>query len=567
MPRERSRSRSPTRPRSRSRSRSRLKSKEQKGKKNTISNTVDPNLPSLSTENYDSDETMKEDLTLKTSTPTKKMISQIIGTNPTDNLTIITSSTSSKRPASSPLDDSDNISKKKTTNSHNISTHISSLPTGSPNPIDNLFKNRYAQSNQGPFYVYVQSSSTPPSPIHPLSIGRILSEIRFKDVTEIKRLGFSKVSIRLKNKESTNLLVAQQPFKEKKCICFIPNYRIFRQGIIRNIPTDIELAELKSGIDSTIEVIELRRLNRKITTKNDSDETTTEFVPAKSIVLNFLNQALPKHIYIFSVRYEVAPFVPKTTICFSCLRFGHAASRCRGKPRCSHCGCSDHESSDLCPHKDSPPFCTNCKGEHSPLDPKCPEFQVQRNVQLLAAERNIPLKEARKILTGKIQPSNLRDDISEFPVLPNNTHKISPLNSSRTFSSPSSNHFQPILHSSSLSTPQRSYASAAASSTPPRKISLINRSFHNETLAPARSLPSSPMRTYNSITPPGHDYFIEPNGRSSLKSPNGCAFSPQNLRDNCDQPSSYTHSPPSGSNEIQLPIIHANLCGLLALQF
>lgn len=345
-----------------------------------------------------------------------------------------------------------------------------------------------------------------------------------------------------------------QPFKKRKFICFIPNYRIFRQSIIRNIPTDIDLAELKSGIVSPVEVIELRRLNQRITTKNDSGNTTTEFIPAKLIVLNFLNQVLPKYVYIFLVRCDVTPFIPKTTICLNCFKFGHASSNCRGKPCCKHCGRSDHDSLDSCPHKDLPSICANCKGEHSPLDPKCPELQIQKNVQLLASENNIPLKEAREILTGKKQTSNSRYDIFEFPSLSNSSCRFSSTASPPTSLSPlfSHNYAHPISHSSPINIQQKSYASAVtSSSSTSNKIKLINKPLYRESFVSPNNF-SPPSRPSNTMTPPDHDYFIEPNGRSSIKPPNGCAISSQNHRFNYSHLPSRVFSPPSGSSEYHL---------------
>lgn len=296
-------------------------------------------------------------------------------------------------------------------------------------------------------------------------------------------------------------------------ISFIPNYRIFRQGIIRNIPIDLDLEELKSGIDSPANVIAIRRLNRRISSKNDSGNNTVEFVPSKSIILNFQNQILSKYIFIFNVRQEVTPFVPKTTICFSCFRFGHAATRCRGKSRCSHCGLQDRDSFDSCSKKDSPPCCANCKEEHSPLDPLCPEFKIQKNVQLLAAERNILLKDAKELLAGNNPISLLHDDLQNFPVLSN-----TPLQETSGYPSLEFPLNPPLIPRSSLLSKGITYASTVSS---PKFLRLVNKpsnSKGNRNHNPADSHPSLNLHT------PDHDYLFEPNERPLLNPPNGCAI-------------------------------------------
>jgi len=181
--------------------------------------------------------------------------------------------------------------------------------------------NKYARSNQGLFYVYIQSTATLPSPIHPLSIGRSLVKLYNNEIKEIKKLGFSKVSIKFKFKEAANQLITLQPLKEQNCICYIPNYRIYRQGVIKGVPVDISAEELRPGIATPVEITAIHRLNHKITIINEKIEKETKIVPSSSVVLSFLNQILPKYIMIFSVRYEITPFIPKTSICHSCFRF------------------------------------------------------------------------------------------------------------------------------------------------------------------------------------------------------------------------------------------------------
>ncbi|XP_067213037.1 uncharacterized protein [Linepithema humile] len=481
-----------------------------------------------------------------------KRISDIIGANssnlnPThDHATISAPSTSGiKRSANNePYSDSEIKKSIKITTSNNNAKDSSSQKSETINAIDNLTKNRYAHTNQGPFYVYIQSSSSPPSPIHPLYIGRTLTKWGKNDFTEVKKLGFSKISVKLKTKEAANLLISQQPFKDRSMSCFIPNYRIFRQGIIRNIPTDIDLEDLKTGIDCPTEITALRRLNRRVSIEDESGGKSTQFVPARTIVISFLNQILPKYIYIFGVRYEVTPFIPKTTICYSCYRFGHSATQCRGKPRCAHCGRSDHDNSTSCPNIASPPFCANCRGEHSPMDPLCPEFAIQKNVQLLAADRNIPLKEARDLLSGKNQNFNLRNDIFNFPPLGGSPSPDSP---------PSFSHFSsPIFRSSPYTNDSPvnynngiSYAQATDSSNS------YNNKTNKSPFSNIRGVPTpkAPNRPNQDSRGSGHDYLLEPNGRSLFRPPDGCAIPSE--RPNINHPP----SPPSDSQESQLNFI------------
>lgn len=170
---------------------------------------------------------------------------------------------------------------------------------------------------------------------------------------------------------------------------------------------------------------------------------------------------------------------------------------------------------DSCLNKNSPPTCANCKGENSLLDLLCPEFKIQKNVQLLAAERNISLKEAREVLSGKTLTPPLRDDIYNFPLLSHNFSREPPnQNFQEAFSLPSKQ--SPLFPRFSSQIFGVSYASAA--STP--KIHFLNKSLSNE--EPRKHKPSSFCPPFN-IHTPGHKYFSEPNGRSRLNPSNGCA--------------------------------------------
>lgn len=462
-------------------------------------------------------------------------ISQIIHTeNPEGRIPHVSASSSpqgssQKRSASDPLSD-ESVDHLKKPNLDQGSTEAGKF-THKKNLLDELSNNRYSHTNQGPFYLYVQSISHPPSPIHPLTVGKILNKMYKKDILEIKKLGFSKISVKFNNKLTPNSIALQQPLKDKNMLCYIPNFRIFRQGIIRNIPTDLSVDEIKNEIDSPARVLNIRRLNRKITNHSEDGTSSSSYVPARSLAISFADQILPKYIFIFSVRYEVTPFIPKTIICSSCFRFGHHATQCRSKPRCSHCARVDHDLQSPCPHIGSQPTCANCKGKHRSTDIKCPEFQIQKDIQLLAADKNIPLKEAREILTGSRDNYSPTINVVNFPPLnsssPQGLSNISPISStSFTYSPPSTS--PPLRYAS--------YAQAVhtANNTNPCNLNKCANLPHN----------SSSRFSHRE----DHDYLLMPNGRPPYNPPNGCALS-------CGTVPHNSSPSPSGSSDSQLGVI------------
>lgn len=218
-----------------------------------------------------------------------------------------------------------------------------------------------------------------------MTIGRLLSSSFRKDIIEIKKSGHSRVSVHFKNYDTANNLINNPILKLKKLTAFIPISRTYRNGIIRGVPLELSEEEIKEGIQSPYTITSIRRLNRR----SSSEDYPPKYSPSKTILISFKEQSLPKYIFFYMVRHEVSPFVTKTTLCFSCLRYGHHMSQCKGYPRCSHCGDKDHSKDICCPSKDLPPRCVNCKGQHKSTDKSCPEYNTQIKIRELAAYRNI----------------------------------------------------------------------------------------------------------------------------------------------------------------------------------
>lgn len=101
------------------------------------------------------------------------------------------------------------------------------------------------------------------SPIDPLAVGRLLYTTNKNDILEIKKVGFSKINIRLKSREAANGLISNRILKEKKYLVYVPLYRTTRKGIIRGVPLDITDDEILRGLDSKIKILSVQRLSRR----------------------------------------------------------------------------------------------------------------------------------------------------------------------------------------------------------------------------------------------------------------------------------------------------------------
>lgn len=423
---------------------------------------------------------------------------------------------SSNSTSSTPSDDNSNNKKIPKTNSSHI------LNESIPN-------NKYDSQCQGPFEVYIQSNpiDNVASSIHPLAVGRILSASSKIDILEIKKIGYSKISVQLTNRDAANQLLTNSALKSKNLTAFIPSFRTTRQGIIRNVPLDVTEEEIIKEVNCPFVISRVRRLNRKAPVPPDSNTSSPEYIPSKTVALTFKGQSLPKYVYLYKVRYEVSPFISKVSLCYSCYRFGHIASQCKGHPRCSHCSEKAHDKDLPCPKINLPPSCVNCKGPHTPNNPTCVERILQNQIRVLAANKNIPFMEAKKIIRGNEKaPQNPQFDYNNFPEFGNSFS--SPLDSQSSssfspslFSSPSSRSFsqvtanKPFINNSPSPSPSSSHQPVSSSSSSSRRSSFPN-------------LHSKPPRTFNSSapsSPPPTSLFIAPNGRFPSPPSNGMAFS------------------------------------------
>lgn len=85
----------------------------------------------------------------------------------------------------------------------------------SANPVNQAFstisvtKNSYDKHCQDPYGVIIQyeTNISSSSSIDPLNIGRLLSSTIKKDILEIKKTGYSKITVQLKFREAANNLI------------------------------------------------------------------------------------------------------------------------------------------------------------------------------------------------------------------------------------------------------------------------------------------------------------------------------------------------------------------------
>ncbi|XP_070152117.1 uncharacterized protein Cyt-b5 isoform X1 [Polyergus mexicanus] len=292
-------------PRVSNRSRSSVKNKKKRGPSlsNTSDNSSDPKtqeailnliasnlkpLKPLANDSSDSDmevESISQEippLPSKQKTQSEKIIAPLDPGTPGDSNVL--SSTSLKRQIQKCQGEDDSIPKKL--NASRI------IP-------DSVLNNRYTKSCQGPFEIVITSTGAANTSIHPLTVGRLLSSTLKKDILEIKKLGFSKISAQFKSRDAANNLINNPILNANNLIAYIPSYRVSRQGIIRNVPLDLSESTIKEEIDCSVGINSVRRLNRKVI---DPSTRLVYYTPSKSIAITFEGQDIPQSLYLYMVR-------------------------------------------------------------------------------------------------------------------------------------------------------------------------------------------------------------------------------------------------------------------------
>lgn len=238
-------------------------------------------------------------------------------------------------------------------------------------------------------YIYTKNNNNSNSEAaHPLLVSKLIANIAFNDIIELKKIGKGKIMAELKTAKAANNLVSSDLLDSNNLKAFIPAYRTLRTGIVKDVPSSISVEAIHKAMEApTFKILEVKRFNRRI-----HEEGQTKTVPSSTICVKFAGQFLPKQVYILKTRHEVTPFIPKTKVCYRCFRVGHISASCRSSERCLKCGQNKHTEETSCSATGKPPTCINCKGEHLATSPNCSIAARQGAIASLAAINNIPLR-------------------------------------------------------------------------------------------------------------------------------------------------------------------------------
>ena len=174
------------------------------------------------------------------------------------------------------------------------------------------------------------------------------------------------------------------------------------KAVIYRVPLDLTDEDLLEILKPQ-KVTYIKRFKNK-----DSSYSTTVF-------LQFSSPQLPAEVRVGYLLFKVKSYIPKPLRCFNCNRFGHVASNCRGKQRCSTCG-GEHVWKEC---SATVKKCPNCAGEHSASDKICPRYTKESVVLKIKHTQNLTYAEACKQYTkSQLSSSNPRFNNYDFPPFP-----------------------------------------------------------------------------------------------------------------------------------------------------
>lgn len=293
---------------------------------------------------------------------------------------------------------------------------------------DELAKNKYRITDSGPYYVFIEHASKNLGRLFPIRVGHFLYQIADfrRSIKDIEAIGINRVKVVLDAYSVANKLIDHPVLIQNNLRSYIPKHFNHKKGLIKMVDTMFDDQYLLDNIRSDQEVVEIKRLRRRVVNRETGRE---EFVKRQMVQLTFLGSNIPDRVKINCCSFPVEPWVHPVVRCFKCLRFGHVSDQCKSDIRCSQCGAVGHNYRECVSEKMFCIFCTN--DSHHSASKKCPAYVRQHNIKKIMAAENLSFKEAQYVADNptyaKISTHNrfaLLNNDENFPDLPKTDEQV-----------------------------------------------------------------------------------------------------------------------------------------------
>jgi len=157
--------------------------------------------------------------------------------------------------------------------------------------------------------------------IHPIKMGKHLT----KNFSFISKIGKTIIVVNFKYRHEANSFVDNDSNLPDNWIGYIPNYKVYRTGVVRGVDISLSEDEIRQGVKFLDNNMEIRtRLKYR-------DRFTMKLKDSQSVKMEFALNLLPEYLSICSVKSNVRPYINRVRKCFNCFRWGHSAIFCRRK--------------------------------------------------------------------------------------------------------------------------------------------------------------------------------------------------------------------------------------------
>ncbi|XP_025994864.1 uncharacterized protein LOC105199528 [Solenopsis invicta] len=259
---------------------------------------------------------------------------------------------------------------------------------GETNSMETARNFKYDAFSKEPFIVYFRIKSTNGTRIK-LSKKLKKCNVKFDKVTkyskDIWKATFS-------SRTQANSAITNKMVQDLEITAFVPKYKISRKVVIKEIPYDMSMVEIKEIIEeenSNLLIANLFRLKRR-------NKNTGKMEDSETVCMELKGDFIPEEVSILKAVISVKPFIQPVRVCFNCGRIGHASKVCKNPAACLTCA-GNHQSTrkELC---STVKKCINCGGPHDTLDRECHVYKKHHEIARVMAYNNLPFLEAQSLV-------------------------------------------------------------------------------------------------------------------------------------------------------------------------
>lgn len=133
----------------------------------------------------------------------------------------------------------------------------------------------YKENSIGPYTIHIEKieneKEIKKSNYNYMKIANEIFHMNLNNILKVKQKGKNKIGIDFSHYQAANNLLKNEKLLNKGYKIYIPINQITCKGIIRRVDPDLSIDEIKNMIRSPFDVLEIKRLNRKILHENDKN--------------------------------------------------------------------------------------------------------------------------------------------------------------------------------------------------------------------------------------------------------------------------------------------------------